>query len=51
MTKDKGIHDVLSLEEIISDLLEWNSKSYQSLIEERNRWCGYLFDSLTGNNN
>jgi hypothetical protein len=44
--KEKGLAEVLSLEQIIIDLLEWGSEVYLQLIEQRATWCRCLFDGL-----
>ena len=40
------MHGVLSLEDIISDLVIWKSKSYLELIREKQKWCNNLFHNL-----
>ena len=46
--QETGIHDILSLEIIISDLLRWVDPEYQRLINEREKWCQELFTALAG---
>lgn len=47
MVKERHyIHDVLSLENIISDLVELESPSYLEMIKEKQKWCNYLFHDL-----
>jgi hypothetical protein len=38
--------EVLSLEEIISDLVAWGNQDYIELLADRERWCGDLFTGL-----
>ncbi len=45
--KEQGIYDILSLEEIIADLVKWDNHEYRLFIEERLAWCQYLFNALT----
>jgi hypothetical protein len=40
---------ILSLEEIIANLLEWNNNLYWKLVTDRATWCQYLFRQLVGN--
>lgn len=44
--RENGFADVLSLEDIIADLLDWGNESYRQLIEDRATWCQYLFRKL-----
>jgi len=44
--RENGFADVLSLEEIIADLLDWGNEGYRQLIEDRATWCQYLFRKL-----
>jgi hypothetical protein len=46
--QETDIHDILSLEQIISDLLRWVDPEYQRLINEREKWCQELFSALGG---
>lgn len=41
-----GLADVLSLEQIITDLLAWNIEDYHKLIEDRATWCQELSSAL-----
>lgn len=41
-----GIYDVLSLEDIVNQLLFWESKNYYRLIKERQDWSNTLFEDL-----
>jgi hypothetical protein len=43
VVKESRFEDVLSLEEIIADLLDWDSEGYRRLIEDRAAWCQNLF--------
>jgi hypothetical protein len=40
------INDVLSLEDIINDLVVWGSNSYLVMIREKQKWCKDLFHNL-----
>ena len=42
-----GLADVLSLEQIITDLLIWDNQDYSKFMERRATWCQELF-SLVG---
>lgn len=44
------IHNVLSLEDIINDLVIWKSKSYLEMIREKQKWCNDLFHNLVSSN-
>jgi len=46
--RETGLADVLSLEQIINDLLAKDSQGYLGLIEQKATWCRYLFDGLRG---
>ena len=48
LKKETGIQDILSLENIISDLVAWGDPEYQRLINEREKWCQELFCALAG---
>jgi hypothetical protein len=43
-----GFHDVLSLEDIISSLANWNNQEFLKLLEDRRAWTEYLFSGLVG---
>jgi hypothetical protein len=43
------IHDVLSLENIIENLVSWKTPEYSDLIKEKKRWCNQLFHELCPN--
>lgn len=43
---DKGFHDVLSIEEICQDLLEWRNPEYLEMVEQYREWSNRLFDGL-----
>lgn len=45
--RENKFEDVLSLEEIIGDLLEWDDKTYFELTADRATWCQNLFHQLT----
>jgi hypothetical protein len=44
--RENKFEDILSLEEIIADLLECGSKTYGELIADRAAWCQNLFHQL-----
>ncbi|WP_442577830.1 hypothetical protein ACSBOB_19990 [Mesorhizobium sp. ASY16-5R] len=44
--KARGLHDVLSLEEICADLASWKCERYAELIQQRRKWCDELFTGL-----
>lgn len=44
--KAKGFFDILTVEEIVEDLIAWQSPSYLQLIEDRRNWTNELFDGL-----
>lgn len=46
--RETGLADVLSLEEIVTDLLSWGDADYHKFIGERARWCRELFAALGG---
>ncbi len=46
----KGFFDVLSIEEIISDLITWNHAGYLALMEQRRSWTNAMFDGLIHSN-
>ena len=48
LKKETGIHDILSLEKIISRRVMWADPEYQHLINEREKWCQKLFTVLGG---
>jgi len=41
-----GIYDVLSLEDIVDNLLHWGSLPFIELINQREKWCYELFNGL-----
>lgn len=42
-----GLHTVLSLQEMISDLLQRENQEFLALIGQRRAWCNELFDGLS----
>lgn len=50
VVREKGLHDVLSIEDICSDLVDWKCVKYLDFIEHRRAWCNWLFDGLLGKN-
>lgn len=45
--KAKGFFDILTVEEMIEDLIGWQCPAYLQLIEERRNWTNELFDGLS----
>lgn len=43
-----NFHDILSLEEIINDLILWKDQKYFEFIDTWQNWCTSMFDSLKG---
>jgi hypothetical protein len=43
-----GVHDVLSLEDMITDLLTWQNEDFIKLLDTRAAWCAELFSGLRG---
>ncbi len=41
-----GVADVLSLEIILSDLVESENEEFARFVDDRARWCRELFDAL-----
>ena len=41
-----GLADVLSLESIISDLVNWQNQDYFELVRKRKQWCEEFFADL-----
>ena len=41
-----GLHDVLSLEAIIADLIAWQNNDFVKLLDEYQQWTDYLFSGL-----
>ena len=46
VAEENGFADVLSLEEIITDLLRWGNEGYRELIADKSAWCMFLFRKL-----
>lgn len=44
--KKYGLHTVLTVENIVKDLLHWQSKEFEELIATKGIWCIYLFAGL-----
>ncbi len=44
--KASQLEGVLSLEEMISDLLKWRDAFYTQLVAQRSTWCQNLFQKL-----
>jgi len=47
VVREKGFFDVLTMEEIISDLRSWRSESYCRFVDDRRSWTNALFDALS----
>ncbi len=43
-----GFAAVLSLEDVVADLIHWNNQEYRKRIEEWATWCDSLFSGLLG---
>lgn len=41
--------DILSLEDIVNDLILWENEDLKSFVIERTRWCLELFEGIRGN--
>ena len=41
-----GMRDVLSLEDMVTELIKWNSQDLTTLVQERARWSQSLFEQL-----
>ncbi|WP_143042834.1 hypothetical protein [Paracoccus alkenifer] len=46
--EEMGFYDVLSLEKICEDLVEWRSELYIEFLNARRDWCNQLFCGLLG---
>ncbi len=44
--KTYAFHDILSVEDIIRDLIEWRNRDYQMLLDRRAAWCYDFFRGL-----
>ena len=44
--KRPGFQEVLTLEELVNDLVEWKDSNYHALIENRRLWANELSDAL-----
>jgi hypothetical protein len=44
--KTFGLSTILTVEEVIIDLLTWESKEFLEYVDEREKWCRELFDGL-----
>jgi hypothetical protein len=44
--KTYAFHDILSLEDIIRDLIAWKNRDYQMLLDRRAAWCYDFFRGL-----
>ena len=42
----KGFFEVLTMADIIRDLIAWNHETYKALIEERKSWANDLFQGF-----
>ena len=41
-----GLYEVLTLENIITDLIRWENQEYKQFLNERAAWCNHLFTEL-----
>jgi len=41
-----GFADILSVENIVADLLNWNNAQYAEFIAERQAWCAHVLEGL-----
>ncbi len=44
--KGFSLHDILSLEDIINNLITWKDKNYKTYIENRKKWINELMSNL-----
>jgi hypothetical protein len=44
----RPLSDVLSVENMINDLLSWEDENYKSLVEQYKNWSNELYDKLLG---
>ncbi len=44
----QGFHDVISIEDICSDLINWECAGYVEVVEQLREWSNRLFDGLLG---
>jgi hypothetical protein len=44
--KTYAFHDILSVEDMIRDLIEWKNRDYQMLLDRRTAWCYDFFRGL-----
>lgn len=44
--KTYAFHDILSVEDMIRDLIEWKNRDYQMLLDRRAAWCYDFFRGL-----
>jgi hypothetical protein len=45
--RELGMTDVLSLEQMVNDLREWNPSGYSAYLRDRASWCRELFAGLS----
>ena len=43
-----GFHQILSVERMISDLIEWEDEKFKSMVNEYQCWSNDIFDQLVG---
>lgn len=46
VVNEYGLYTVLTVENIVRDLLQWQSMEFEELIATKERWCQYLFAGL-----
>lgn len=44
--REYGLHTVLSLQDMINDLLQWENEKFFALIKKRQAWCNELFGGI-----
>ena len=48
--KETGLYDVLSLEDIVTDLISWQNEEYQNFLNQRLEWFKALTNDLSPKN-
>lgn len=46
VVEEYGLHTILTVENIVRDLLRWQSQEFEELLTTKERWCQYLFTGL-----
>jgi len=42
----KGFFDILTIEDMVRDLISWDNKPYREFMEQRRAWANEMFDGL-----